>query len=1452
VNRSLPQPCRPRWQPLRAGLADLFYYDAEEFWFRDGRLLLRGNNGTGKSKVLALTLPFLLDGDLSAHRVEPDADPKKRMEWNLLLGGDHPYPERLGYTWLELGRVREDGACEFRTIGCGLKAVAGRGIARHWFFMTSQRVGVDLALIDATGTAVTRDRLAEALAGHGTVYDKARAYRRAVDEALFGLGEQRYGALVDLLIQLRQPQLSKRPSERALSDALTEALPPLDQAVVADVAEAFRSLEEDREALATMDEARRAAQSFLGHYRRYARIASRRRAALPRRAQSAYEAINRDLTDAHAAFATAEEALLAAEAALSELDQERGRLRAREDALRTGQDAQDARRLHEVRQEAGRSAADAERSAADRDAAAGQLASRQAKAAAAASRLGAAEDAARTVRQAAAQAAVGAGVGRAHADSIDARIGARIDAGGPPVATLEQHHAGLRREAEQIADRQQRAVAHVEGLLRAADDAQRAVAEARRKLDELESHAAELADRRRAADQAVAERAAAHVAAMRAHLDALTELRVGDPAAVLAALGLWVETLDGPNPARTEIDAAGHAAAAELARVEAALEQRHDLARRRRAELAAEVARLEAGEDTAPPVPHTRDPAWRAGRPGAPLWELVDFAERVSAADRAGIEAALEAAGILDAWVTPTGELVAAGTDDVVLRALPAARRPQRALAEALQPAVDRGDPRSDPVSDETVWAVLASIGLGDGGDGDGGAGDGDGGAGDGDSGGGEGDGEDGGAGSGTWVGADGRFRIGVLHGSWAKPAAEYIGRGARAAARRARLAQLHLELSGVDEELAAVASGRERLAGRRGVLAAELAGGPDDEDLRRAHAAVAALTGERDRLAVRTDQARQGLAAATTRADRAQEALTGGAAELGLPADRTDLGRVGEALSGYRLALAGLWPALHAAAEARRRDAEAREDAGLAERELAVRQEHAAEVQQRAAALDERYRTLAETVGAAVAELQRRLAEAAEQLRGNEQARRRADAQRVADAADRGRAEGRREELAAKLESATAERAAAAEAMRRFAATGLLTVALAELELPGPEQPWAPNPTVRLARQIDRELADVPDDDPTWDRAQRRVTDELKTLTDTLARQGNTASAQLLEDGVVVEVVFRGRPATVPELADALEAEVGERQRLLDEREREILENHLVNEVASTLQELISDAEAQVALMNAELAERPTSTGMRLRLLWQPREDGPDGLAAARERLLRQAADAWSAGDRAAVGGFLQARIAEVRSRNAAGTWLEHLTEALDYRGWNRFVIQRHQNGQWRSATGPASGGERVLAASVPLFAAASAHYASAGNPHAPRLVTLDEAFAGVDDNARAKYLGLLAAFDLDVVMTSEREWGCYPEVPGLAIAQLSRTDGVAAVLVTSWEWDGRQRTRRDRPLAQVGETGPPAGGPASSPAGSANGSADGQPAGTAAGPAASQPPAAVAGAQEGLWGEH
>jgi len=138
--RPLPRPARERWQPLRSGVLNIFKFDEEEFLFEDGRLLLRGNNGAGKSRVLALQLPFLLDGEMASHRVEPDADPAKRMEWNLLM---NKHENRLGYTWIEFGRRDADGREHFLTIGCGMHARKGTGIppAARWFFVTPRRVG---------------------------------------------------------------------------------------------------------------------------------------------------------------------------------------------------------------------------------------------------------------------------------------------------------------------------------------------------------------------------------------------------------------------------------------------------------------------------------------------------------------------------------------------------------------------------------------------------------------------------------------------------------------------------------------------------------------------------------------------------------------------------------------------------------------------------------------------------------------------------------------------------------------------------------------------------------------------------------------------------------------------------------------------------------------------------------------------------------------------------------------------------------------------------------------------------------------------------------------------------------------------------------------------------------------------------------------------------------------
>lgn len=1333
----LPTPARERWQPLRLGLVDLFYYDQEEFAFRDGRLLLRGNNGTGKSKVLALTLPFLLDGELSAHRVEPDADPNKRMEWNLLLGGEHPNDERLGYAWLEFGRQGEDGTA-FCTIGCGMKAAKSRGIVAHWFFITDQRVGEELTLVDATGIALTADRLEDAIGTRGSVHRRARDYRRAVDERLFGLGDQRYGALIDLLIKIRAPQLSKRPDERGLSAALTGALSPLDQALIADVAEAFRALEEDGADLAAMTEARDASARYLTTYRAYARMATRRRAAPVRQAQTVFDRVSRELGEAEEQHARAQAELAQARETLAALRSERTRLEARRQALQDDPAARSARELRRAAEEA--------EQAVLRHAEAHRAVQRlQQRIAELGNRL---TDAECEVTDAASVLAASRSEAADHADH--ARIAAPL-----AEALAEADPAQLRRRAEKLTGRQQTAIDRVRTLLQRWERARASLAEARASTEQLVSEYARVTMRRDDVLTRLRGLSAEYVRAVRAHLTAASELALPDPAAAFAALEAWLQTLGGANPLELAVAAAGRDAARRIERAQVQAGASADEIRTTIDGLEREIGELESGLHPMPPVPHTRGADARTDRHGAPLWQLVDFRDDVATDDRAGIEAALEAAGILDGWVLPSGALLDPDTDDVLLAATDAAPVGRR-LADALVPAIGDGA----GVSEVDIHRLLTAVGLGE-------------------------------SDAPVWVCGRGRFRNGVLHGAWHKPAAAFIGHTAREAARLARLAELRERTATARAELAAIERQLIELTRRQADVERELTELPSDTAVRDADSLLAAVEAELGTLAQRLEGARTRELQAQAAEQEANETLHTDAADLGLPSGREELAEVVAALGRLRETFAGLWPALARCGRAEDARTRAAADVRAATSEHTEMAEQLMEAERRLGAVVERRDTLQATAGAAIAELERRLGEVAGAMAANDAAQRDSEERLGKAQRDDGAAEALSGELRQQLATATDERLVAVGGLRRFATTGLIAVALPETEVLDPDSEWNVTQALRLAREIEQALSVDAEEDARWQRLQRQVTDELGTLADALRRHGNNAAASFREEVIVVEVTFRAHTTSLPALAAALADEVQERQRLLDAREREILENHLVSEVASTLQELIAAAERRLADTNRELAERPTSTGMHLRLRWTADPDGPDGLTDARARLLRQTADAWSEADRAAVGGFLQSQIKAVRAQDATGTWLEHLTHALDYRQWHRFTVERRQGGAWHSATGPSSGGERVLTASVPLFAAASSYYSSAANPHAPRLVMLDEAFAGVDDRARAKCLGLLAAFDLDVVMTSEREWGCYAEVPGLAIAQLSRIDGVAAVLVTRWDWDGAARSR-------------------------------------------------------------
>ena len=67
----------------------------------DGRLVLRGANGSGKSVTMQSFLPLVLDGDKRPWRLDPFGSRDRRIEYYLLLEPDSGITERTAYLWLE-------------------------------------------------------------------------------------------------------------------------------------------------------------------------------------------------------------------------------------------------------------------------------------------------------------------------------------------------------------------------------------------------------------------------------------------------------------------------------------------------------------------------------------------------------------------------------------------------------------------------------------------------------------------------------------------------------------------------------------------------------------------------------------------------------------------------------------------------------------------------------------------------------------------------------------------------------------------------------------------------------------------------------------------------------------------------------------------------------------------------------------------------------------------------------------------------------------------------------------------------------------------------------------------------------------------------------------------------------------------------------------------------------
>ncbi|WJV47217.1 TIGR02680 family protein [Streptomyces flavofungini] len=1385
-----------RFRLHRAGIRNVWQYDAQEFSFGDGRLLLRGKNGAGKSKALEMLLPYLLDGDSRA--LDATGTGRTTLPWLMLDGFEQT--NRLGYLWVEFRGTADDGGPRHLTLGAAIRASKSTQKAVPTFFVTTLRIGEELHLVEG-GKPLPVDRLKE-IVGSDNTTDRAVTHRARVARDLFGITDAtRYRNLTQLLHRLRRPTVGDRIEHGGLASLLSETLPGLDEDVIEKVARNLHDLDAVRDELGRLERTDTALRTFLASYRGYlsgvlrasAERVGRELGVLTQRRRAAGDAAQRTsdlrtqeeesqgrletLREEEQAARTDLAALHASHAyrGLRELSERRGTVEALRAAavaafttLRNAHDAEEgtAERLAEgVEHLGGRLA---ELGTEHRE-----LLTQAEKAGLPAGHLGEAVALPRTVLAQAAETELTTPDGETHA--VRHRSVARVDT--TTARDGLRSWQGRLENAETVAKNRSRMVQEVTRLISKADEARAAAAQVDAERERLEAEAEEAAGRLDGSRQKVAEESGAYARRV-AEWATRTRTALGSDCPPLAAVHTAVgheTSADAPFADRTlppDIDGEAWRAA------QAALEPYGDeLAVRRDAlvlgvgHVSEELDRLaqqkrdwEQRTDPEPPAPHHRV-AERMSGSGAPFYRLVDFADDLAPGDRAGLEGALEASGILDAWVGADGVLLDPRTRDTLLRPGPALPDGPT-LASALRPAPEPGC----GVTPERVERLLAAIALTPAAQ----------------------------TSAHNAVHFDGSWRSGVLSGRHDKADAEYVGAAVRAETRRRVLAELAERIARTQQRLAdvraelAVADALRRaltLAERDFPRARSLADAWNRAES--AERALRDLTAKATRAARLAEEARALAVAARAEADATATAHD-------LPGDPDALDRARTALAALlsgvghlRRAVGGTGERLGAHQADAARYGRAREDRLTAEEGYRV---HLTGLR----TAEQDLRTREEAIGSSEEEILARERETKERI---------ANAVRALPAAQRTR------------DDLHDLRVRAEEDEKRLRGT-LTDQETAVIGTGGALRGALSRPEVVLGAGLDRSsLPDCVSDDPGADvrsrlralralaeaveqalgRPKGEVSDStlLNRHTDLRDQLAGGFDAQLEErDGIkVCRLVDDHGSHDVAAVGERIAVQAAEARGRLTEREREVFQRFLTGELGDHLSAQVITAANLVAALNNTLRTVRTSHGLGVELLWKLDEDVDADVRAA-VGLLRGPSSLRTREETEQLREVLQRRIEDARRADPSAGYAAHLRTALDYRDWFRFhtfVVEDAAPGRRRKLTGRtglSQGEQRVLSYLV-LFAAAAAHFTSLAEsaPHAPRLILLDDAFAKVDEPTHGRLGRILVDLDLDFVLTSERLMGNWPEVPSLHIYECLRDPHVRGVATLHYTWNGRHR---------------------------------------------------------------
>jgi len=1352
-------------------------------------------------------LPLVLDGDKRPVRLDPFGSKDRKIEYYMLGETDNSAQDRTGYLYLEFVQPETH---KYVTVGIGLRARRGAAQVGFWgFAITDQRrIGHDVFLYDrdlyeAHGQKVPLDRagLEAALGDGGKVVREQREYRNLVNQLLFGFADgEAFKDLLSLMIQLRSPKLSKEFRPGAIYDILNQALPPLSDEDLRPLAEVLEDLDQITDRLQELARHRGDAEKLHAVYQQYNEMRLFKLGQGVTEASSAFRAKDREVaeqktewTRLNAEYDELTQTITTADGKIREAEIEI-------DLLEHSKEMEQQRELEEGKGRLREVERDLEHTEKRHEAGERELADKRQRD--------------EQLRQNVAA-------------RVDEQTGWRKELSAladamefADHALYEEHwNAGTGKTDDGTWDSLRRDVGTYKARLKAILDLNQRVSRQGERVHEAERGLSQARERQDAQERKVHAAEAELQTALVRQEDKLLhwhrtlhQLPLAPEAwrQVLRQLQKYpqVSYADVTSPIQQ-----AHADA-QLAIQQDRVVREHE---KRQVVLERDGLRqdLERWGKQRDPEPERSEATLRArarrsessqgqgGTLGGPLYTLCDFQPHVDDTEKANMETALHKSGLLDAWVGPLGWQLADGEEETWIQPNPALFG--LTLADYLQPT-----PTTESgLSLAQVDAVLRTIVIGN------------------SVAAGVKTGVESGVetavitaetpGTGAALLGNGQFRIGPLTGQVvAKARAEWIGHETRKQTRLLEMKRLEAGMAALTERIAMMDGRLAELDEKRAAMDGELKALPPEAELRTVsdelREARWTLTQEIRVVEGLSDQYKT---AQRQWRDLQQSFLEQVSAWSRLKREldfQTALNQLDEyqQLANELKSSYAIGTAMEV--EARRLRAE------IVYLEAQVGEEQAQLAEYRHRRQDLRTR---------VAMLEQLLAESGalgiyERLQAKKDARttwfQHRDAARESrekSGERRGASYERLQQKESELESAVSQLVTAEKLFRVERQFGFVRMASVEPtsasgQANGVENGVDAQNRVEVALDTLDSLDDVVKLAQTVLRTfksryeSRNLENIAQQVSDVFSLVKNSLIEYSLEQRFDDELkrLFieshrdRSQPLAPEPLLHELRRLEEQQRVLIDEKDRELYEHILLRSVGRAIRDRINRAEQWVEQMNRFMAERKTSSGLILSLAWLPRsarnerELDTDQLV----RLLRKSPDTLRTDEVEEMMSHFRSRIQWAKEAAADGETLrEAIHSLLDYRSWFNFQLSYKKGEQPKRELTDArfnvlSGGEKAMAMYIPLFAATDSRYKDSRDT-APRIISLDEAFAGVDEQNMRDMFQLLTDMKFDYMMTSQQLWGCYDTVPSLAIYEVFRPNDANFITLIPYFWNGEKR---------------------------------------------------------------